>query len=246
MADHAVDPRLADRLARQLAANDLAVVVEASEGALVLSGVVPTEEARQAVLDIISTAAPDARVDDQLDVESVLPADIDRFASGEPSTEPPRSRIEIRERDEELDPDFSDQPILRDPVAASGPSSSEAEDLVESGDEVYSPPDDPVLSTDQHGRPKVLGGFGENDEVTVERSALDGQPGDEALADAVRQELSEDAATADLLIVVAVRNGIAHLRGKVADLEDAENAEAVAARVPGVREVVEELEVANV
>jgi osmotically-inducible protein OsmY len=245
MPDPAVDPQLADRLARQLAASDLPVVVEASDGALVVSGVVPTEEARQAVLDIIATAAPDARVDDQIDVEAVLPPDIDRFASAEVSTEPPRSRREIRAQDEELDPDFTDQPVLRDPVAASGPTSGE-EDQVESGDEVYTPPDDPVLTTDAHGQPRVLGGFGEDDEVTVERSALDGQRGDEAIADAIRQELNEDAATADLVIVVAVRNGVAHLRGRVEDLEDAENAEAVAARVPGVREVVEELEVANV
>jgi len=246
MPDQAVDPQLADRLARQLAASDLPVVVEASDGALVVSGVVPTEEARQAVLDIIATAAPDARVDDQIDVESILPPDIDRFASAEASTEPPRSRREIREEGEELDPDFTDQRVLRDPLAASGPSSGEEEDEVESGDAVYSPPDDPVLTTDPHGQPRVLGGFGEEDEITVERSALDGQRGDEAIADAIRQELNEDAATADLVIMVAVRNGIAHLRGKVADLEDAENAEAVAARVPGVREVVEELEVASV
>src|SRR4029453_19583793 len=108
MPDPAVDPQLADRLARQLAASDLPVVVEASDGALVVSGGVPTEEARQAVLDIIATAAPDARVDDQINVESVLPPDIDRFASAEFSTEPPGSRREIREQDEELDPDFTD------------------------------------------------------------------------------------------------------------------------------------------
>jgi osmotically-inducible protein OsmY len=39
------------------------------------------------------------------------------------------------------------------------------------------------------------------------------------------------------------RNGSVRLRGRVADMDDAENAEAVAARVPGVVEVVEELEV---
>ena len=69
--------------------------------------------------------------------------------------------------------------------------------------------------------------------------------GDEALADAVRRELAEDAATAELNIFVAVRNGVAHLRGQVADLDDADNAESVAARVPGIREVVEELDVAE-
>jgi len=145
----------------------------------------------------------------------------------------------------ELEPDFTDQPMLRDVTHAAGPSSSDPEDLVESGNLVYSPPEDPVVGTDAHGRAQVLGGFGETD-ITVERSAMDDRPGDEALADAVRRELREDAATSELTIVVAVRQGVAHLRGRVADLEDAENAEAVAARVPGVREVVEELEVSNV
>ena len=62
----------------------------------------------------------------------------------------------------------------------------------------------------------------------------------------MRRELAEDSATADLSIFVAVRNGVAHLRGQVADLDDADNAEEVAARVPGIREVVEELDVSNV
>jgi osmotically-inducible protein OsmY len=80
----------------------------------------------------------------------------------------------------------------------------------------------------------------------VVEPSSDYRAGDEALADAVRQELAEDAATADLVIHVAVRNGVVHLRGRVADLDDADNAESVAARVPGIREVVEELDVASV
>jgi osmotically-inducible protein OsmY len=112
----------------------------------------------------------------------------------------------------------------------------------------YTPPSDPVLTTDKNGRPEVLGGFGAaaTEDVQVERSVSDNRPGDEALAEAIRRELADDSATADLLIVVAVRNGVAHLRGRVPDLDDADNAEAVAARVPGVREVVEELDVTNV
>jgi osmotically-inducible protein OsmY len=91
----------------------------------------------------------------------------------------------------------------------------------------------------------MLGGFElESDEdVEVEPSAMDSQPGDEALADAVRRELAEDAATTDLTITVVVRNGVVHLLGAVPDLDDADNAEAVAARVPGVVEVLEELDV---
>jgi osmotically-inducible protein OsmY len=244
MPDDAVDPGVASRLERQLAEAGLQVSVEASEDALVVSGLVETEEARQAVLDLVASWAPDARIDDGLEVESVLPADIDRFASAEPSTEPPQSRRDIRAQGEELDPDFTDQVLLRDPTAAAG--SNDVDDPVASGEEVYTPPDDPVITTDLHGRTQVLGGFGGEAEVPVELSALDDVPGDEALADAIREELREDSATADLTIVVAVRRGVAHLRGQVADLEDAENAEAVAGRVPGVREVVEELDVEGV
>ncbi len=72
--------------------------------------------------------------------------------------------------------------------------------------------------------------------------AGDNQPGDEALADAIRRELSEDALTADLPIDVEVSDGVAYLRGTVPDLTDAENVEEVAGRVPGVYEVVDELD----
>src|SRR5919204_351049 len=50
-------------------------------------------------------------------------------------------------------------------------------------------------------------------------------------AEAVRRELHEDAATTDLDLDVLVRNGVVHIRGRVADLDDATNAEDVAARV---------------
>lgn len=82
-----------------------------------------------------------------------------------------------------------------------------------------------------------------DDDMSVQRSAEDARPGDEALADAIRRELREDALTTDLAIEVEVDQGIAHLSGEVADIIDAENAEEVANRVPGVQEVVDELEI---
>jgi osmotically-inducible protein OsmY len=101
------------------------------------------------------------------------------------------------------------------------------------------------VTTNARGEAEVLGGFEQDamSEVDVPRSAQDGQLGDEAIADAIRQELREDATTTDLRIRVLVRKGVAHLRGHVAGPEDAENAEDVASRVPGVAEVVDELEV---
>lgn len=67
---------------------------------------------------------------------------------------------------------------------------------------------------------------------------------DLALEDAVRRELREDAATTDLELEVEVRDGVAYLRGTVQDLVDSDNAAAVASRIPGVVDVVDELRIA--
>jgi osmotically-inducible protein OsmY len=238
---------LTRRLEQQLAQAGLQVVVEHSDGALILSGIVDSEESRQAAMDIVTHAAPpDTPIDDQLDIEAILPTGVDDYASQDPSAELDDSADDLLAVGNELEPDFTDQPGFSDPLLASGADSSDEEDVAESGD-VYTPPIDPVVTTDTHGAARVLGGFGldAEDDVTVERSAEDRRPGDEALADAIRQELAEDAATTDLNIEVFVRRGVAHLRGEVSDLDDADNAESVAARVPGVVEVVEELDVAG-
>lgn len=240
------NPALTARLEQQLADAGFQIAVEDSDGSLILSGIVDTEEAREAVVDLVNQTAPSARVDNQIEVETVLPTDIDRFASDAPTAEMDDSLNEIVAADGELEPDFTDQRMIADPNEAMGADSWGPEDVSQSG-EVYSPPNDPVVTTDARGEVEVLGGFGtEEDEQPIEPSAMDGQPGDEALADAIREELRLDAATADLSIFVAVRNGVAHLRGRVEDMDDADNAEAVASRVPGVREVVEELEVTSV
>src|SRR4051794_14845730 len=191
MPDHSVDAGATARIERQLSEAGLQVAIEASDGALILSGLVDTEEAKQAAGDIVAQGAPSARIDNQLDVQTVLPTDIDDFAGDEPSAELADDLADIATTGGETEPDFTDQVVLRDPVTASGPN--DIEDPVASGDEVYVPPDDPVVTTDSRGQPAVLGGFGEDDSVQVERSAMDGEPGDEALADAVRQELREDA-----------------------------------------------------
>ncbi len=145
---------------------------------------------------------------------------------------------------EDVNSIFSEAPLETTPVEDfTHQPVTDAEDV--DSELVVFPPTDPVVTTDRHGNTEVLGGFEptSTEGVEVERSAEDNQPGDEALADAIRRELREDAATTDLQIDVLVRQGVAHLRGAVPGLEDAENAEEVAARVPGVREVVEELEV---
>ena len=243
MSELSPNAALTRRLEQRLAAAGLQVAVERSDGALILSGIVSSEESRLAAEDIVAQMAPDARIDNQLDVESVLPTDVDEFASDLPTAELADSAADVRS---ELEPDFTDEPGLSDPIEAAGAGSSGPDDPASDG-EVYTPPVDPVITTDRHGQPRVLGGFEVDsfDDTPVDRSAMDRAPGDEALAEAVRRELAEDSATTNLDIYVAVRNGVAHLRGRVADLDDADNVEAVAARVPGVRDVVEELEVSG-
>jgi osmotically-inducible protein OsmY len=242
MSELSPNAPLTRRIEAQLAEAGLQVTVEQSDGSLILSGIVESEEAREAANDIVARVAPRARIDNQLDVQSVLPTDVDDFVGDEPTAELAETRAEVAEQ---IEPDFTDEPGLSDPIEAAGATSSDSDDPAETG-EVYTPPTDPVVTTGLHGEARVLNGFDSGEDLTVEPSALDGRPGDEALADAVRRELAEDAATTDLEIVVAVRNGVAHLRGLVPDLDDADNAESVASRVPGIREVVEELDVANV
>lgn len=112
------------------------------------------------------------------------------------------------------------------------------EELAEGADPVF-PATDPVLSP--AGR--VRGGFAHTsmDALGASPSTLDTRPGDEALADAVRRELREDAATADLRLHVEVRGRVAFLHGRVEGPEDVDNAAEVASRVRGVRQVVEHL-----
>jgi osmotically-inducible protein OsmY len=74
-------------------------------------------------------------------------------------------------------------------------------------------------------------------------SQIVGGPADVGIVDAVLLELRQDAATTHLDLRVSSSEGVVRLRGIVEDIEDAENAEAVAARVPGVVEVIDETEV---
>ncbi len=105
------------------------------------------------------------------------------------------------------------------------------------GAEPYFPPTDPVMN--DRGR-EMIGGFEGTsmDTLEVDPSTIDEEPGDEALADAVRRELREDATTSHLRLDVDVRRGVVFLRGRGEDVEDEDNAASVASLVPGIREVV--------
>lgn len=236
---------LVSRIEGELAAVAGVYAAVEVEGDLVrLNGSVESEEQRLAAEDIVARVAPSMRIDNALEVQSELPQSVDDVYAAEPSSGLTVGTMTGASLDPtDLSPSFQDQTLLSDPVAAPGPSDG-YEDPVQEGDNPYTPPADPVVTTNARGETQVLGGFSStaDETVEVERSS-DGRLGDEAIADAVRRELQEDAATTELRLDVVVRRGVVHLRGEVEGLEDAENAEDVAGRVPGVREVQDETRV---
>ena len=171
MTDGLPDAALRAQIEDELAKADLQVTVESSDGALVLNGVVDTEEARQAAEDIAGQQVPDARIDNQLEVQTILPTSLDDFVGEQPTAELSETSADILATGGELDPDFTDQLQISDFDQASGAGGSDADDPASDGDAVYAPPIDPVLSTDVHGSAHVLGGFGSGEEVPVESSA---------------------------------------------------------------------------
>ncbi len=144
-----------------------------------------------------------------------------------------------------LDPLGMDEPPETDASLAANDSVVEDMQPAEP-DATYLPPTDPVVRYNERGDLEVVGGFAatamSDNDIDV---ASDQTYGDEALGEAVQRELREDAATTDLHIAVYVEDGIAYLEGVVATLQDAQNAEDVASRIPGVREVVEDLDIAE-
>jgi osmotically-inducible protein OsmY len=222
----------AARIQREIAQQaGLNVLVDEDDGLLTLTGVVDSIEAMQAAEDIAQLAAPWLPIQNDLEVETELPVDVGDFQAGESIAEVVVDMAELT-TDGELEPDFTDLPLETSP----------SED--DSGAEPLFAATDPVVTVDEHGRAHVLGGFSSDSmaSLDVEPSAQDTHFGDEALVEAVRRELKEDAATTGLDIDVFVRRGLVHLRGWVPGAEDVDNAESVAERVPGVREVVDELE----
>lgn len=216
--------------------------VEETATEIVLSGLISSQEQRRAAIDIVSAIAPTKLIIDNLEMVDVLPEGLDNLlvsTASEDGFEGARPGTSERE---ELEPgDFGDQVIHSNTLGAAGPSGFTSDEDISEGEDVYVPPTDPVLTTEG----EVLGGFGfsSDDSVTVETSTLGDRLSDGAIAAAIRQELREDASTTDLEIHVSVEGGVAELRGSVTSLDDAENAEAVASRVPGVVEVKENLDV---
>jgi osmotically-inducible protein OsmY len=204
----------------------LHVSVRRQGDALTLEGRVGSAEARQAAEDLARGVAPGYRIQNHLEIEDLRPDEV--------------RHVRIVEANDLAAPENAASRAKPGDATLTYPARDRGDG--ESG-EPFIPPMDPTVGLDSEGKPQILGGFGLSslDDVSVEKSASDPILGDEALADAVRRELREDAATTALNIDVEVWDRVAHLRGVVAGPEDAEAAEAVAARVPGLAEVADDL-----
>jgi osmotically-inducible protein OsmY len=217
------------------------IVVGESEGALVLDGWVPSRAARERAGALAASLAPDRQIINLLEVERHVVgegADTATQRAGAPGED----TADVTLADDLSSGGLPEVPLETDETDVVDDTVYDEVPPVEP-DPSYFAPTDPVIGTGAEGQTTILGGWEptsmSSDEI--EPSAEDRQPGDEALADAIIRELHEDAATTALQVEVQVLEGVARLRGTVPDLEDAENAEAVASRVPGVRDVIEEL-----
>ncbi len=111
--------------------------------------------------------------------------------------------------------------------------------------EPYTPPTDPVVKPDRStDGVEMLNGFAETADDEAAVAQLPGLPrGDDEIREAVLAALHADAATTDLSVEVEAQDGVVFLRGVVSSLDDVDLAESVAAEVPGVQEVREELQI---
>jgi len=235
------DKALLAELDRTLGEAGIFVATEIEDGVLTLSGEVDSVANRDAAIDVATALAEPAglRVDQDIDVMPTAPDDAfvgssAQFGSAYGWQDPDA------DKNLELDPGFADEADFAGDV---GTTDSE----VAAGEaRPWFPPTDPVVEpavTNQELR--VIGGF-EATAMDDETQTYGPERNDDEITRDVMRELREDAETYGLQIQVATVNGIVFLLGQVESLDDAESAEAVAARVPGVREVREQLTVGEI
>ena len=217
------------------------VAAELRDGVLTLTGEVDSAENREAALDVATAlAAPHGwRIDDGIDVLAAEPATAFEDPGGDDAG--PFGYVDPDvDDDTRLDAGFELDGDLTDDIGTTDSEEAAAEAIP------YFPPTDPVVRpTADAEQIEVVGGFDATSMDDLETAAgFDARNDDEISLDVLR-ELREDALTTDLVIRVGTRNGVVHLHGEVPTLEDAENAEAVASRVAGVKEVREELAIAG-
>lgn len=236
-----------DRLLRDEAGVYAAVRVRGADA--YLDGMIESMAQRDAATDLALSVPGIERVQNDLEVEEFgLPG---MAARSDEATYADTS-YEMLEGDQHANP----QPLqeltevrFNEPVPLAGSDMTRDATIATEEGIPYVPPTDPVVwPTDDAQGLAIVGGFGtvsDEDFPDLEATSAPGDapPGDEDLREEILAALRADAATIDLNISVTVRNRRAYLRGEVPTLEDAGLAEEVAGRVPGIREVVEELTV---
>jgi osmotically-inducible protein OsmY len=225
----------------------VAVVVE--DGVAHLIGAVPSERVRQAAIDLASADRQIKRVEDEMNEEVVSPDmvsepvdDDGEFGYVDDQTTSDAFPDEDADFQAENEDDFD--------------STLDYEEVLEDR-ETYFPPTDPVVEPQRNSAElEVVGGFQsestddtDEDEAEAYAESVPLATGDrllvrddEDIRDDVIRELREDALTTDFELNVDVRRGVVFLSGRLQTLDDAENAQAVAARVPGVIDVEDRTE----
>jgi hypothetical protein len=233
------DEDLAKRITVLLGDARIPVDVDVRNGVARLTGRVDSMRTRQAAIDLAQTVDGVTAIDDQIDLEVIVPD----------------MAYEPLDADEQFD--YADRQSLRDDISDTDPTFEESpgttyfQEAIEEA-EPYFPPTDPVVrpSTDEEEL-EVVGGFeGTSMDELVTDPDLEPSASEEAgelygygpradgdIQQDVTRELREDAYTSTMPLEVEVVNGVVYLRGRLQSIEDAEYAEDVAARVPGVVEV---------
>ncbi len=221
--------------------------VRVERGVVSLSGLVDSDAQSEAANDLAYGVAGVTQVQNYLEVEEFEAAVDDNARASDNAMRADVSyqmlEGEAGQRPEPLEPDFNE------PIPTVGSDMTDDQIIAVEEGIPYMPPTDPVVRpTDDEQQLEIVGGFGETSmEEFPDQLATtaygDAPAGDEDIRSQVLEALHTDAATIDLDVHVSVRNGVVHLRGHVPTLDDAEFAEEVAGRVPGVVEVREELHV---
>lgn len=242
--------QLADRIQQQLQREArMNVQVDERDGTIVLSGSVDSRDARAAAERVAASLAPNHSIENGIEVAQSTTEDINWLRGRHEEEQNPAEPVvgpETELTDTGVAGSVLDQPLETDETDVVDDTVADLEPPVEP-DPAYFAPTDPVTGPDEHGNLTVVGGWTptSDDGIAVNPSYEDNLPGDEALAEAVERELHEDAQTTALSLDVSVENGVVHLRGRVDGLEDAEAAQDVASRVPGVVDVIDETQVAG-
>ena len=239
--DQAIEDRIRELLDE--AGIDVAVSVENRVARLI--GPVDSIRLHEAALDLAGSVDGVRDIEDEISYEVISPDMV---------TEP-------NDDDEQFG--YADRQSLQDDISdedgdfSGSPGTVNQIEVIEDG-ATYFPPVDPVVEPVRGPRElEVVGGFQEEATDDTEEESAEAfdesvplgegtrliQRDDDDILDDVNRELREDSETTTLKLHVSVRRGVVTIRGEVQSIDDAENAESVASRVPGVVEVVDRTEI---